>query len=216
MLDALFFVDKISNHFGDCLVLDGIVFDVTRSVDDSQRIFDAKFFAVANVVSRQFLLVFGFDQLEQERILQVDVQNVIGHGVDQRHFTGIGSSHQQDRAVFGVKLWHMFSFVEDETIRRGLDTSGEWNSVQVLAVFVSDLLPSLHESIDKSKFVFGSKFDNFARWAHHLVPLKRSGHVQLIGRLGTEIIQPKTCPIASGLPFGCRRFFISFFPVRNV
>ena len=54
----------------------------------------------------------GPTKLEPEWIFQVDVQNVIGHGADQRHFTR-KSADLQDCAMFVVKSWDMFSFVKD-------------------------------------------------------------------------------------------------------
>ena len=96
-----FILNQFANHFSDFFVL-LLVLNETGRVDDGQRERDLEFLIVINVIDGDAIRLRGsfMNQLKAKRVVTLDVEDVVDHGVDQCRFAGSGDAHQQNRLMF--------------------------------------------------------------------------------------------------------------------
>ena len=132
---------QFTNHFRDFFVLLRVFYEAW-SVDDGQRKRDVEVLVVVDVVDGDAILLCRslLNQLEAERVVTLDVEDVVDHGVDQCRFARSGDAHQQNRFVLNAT--RKVSFAESETVDFGSNFTGfsERHGVMVQSVVVTDLL----------------------------------------------------------------------------
>ena len=101
-----------------------------------------------DVVDGDAIRLSLLNQLKAKRVVALDVEHVVDHGVDQCCFAGSGDAHQQNR--FMLTMAGTKSVAESETIDFGPRFAGfnERHCVKVQLVMITDLFASILNGFD--------------------------------------------------------------------